>query len=147
MGWKKASLEGSALGVLLSLLSIWLPIPAEMLLAAYALLLLLLSAYLASSPREGALLGLFAVVSEFVIDFVYWVFVQGLQVLLVPYAVGFILFAGRIPVFPLMGAIGGYLGQQYFAENTKPRLRPRNPRYVSRKRVGKEREKAPQKRN
>ena len=134
MSWKKASLEGSALGVLLSLLSIWLlGIPAETVLGAYALLLLLLSAYLTSSPRAGALVGLFAVIGESVIDFAFFVFAQNAQVSLVPYAVGFILFAGRIPVFPLFGAMGGYLGREYFAEDTKPRLRARNRVHPSRK--------------
>jgi len=134
MNWK-ASIEGCALGVLLSLLSIWLlGIPAETLLGAYALLLLLLSAYLTSSPRAGALLGLFTVIGESVIDFYYFVSVHGVQLLpLVPYAVGFVLFVGRIPVFPLWGAIGGYLGHRYFAEDAKPRLRARTPRQAVRK--------------
>jgi uncharacterized membrane protein YgaE (UPF0421/DUF939 family) len=43
MSWKKASIEGSALGVLLSLLSVMLlGIPDVTLLGAYALVLLLL---------------------------------------------------------------------------------------------------------
>jgi hypothetical protein len=133
MNWK-ASIEGCALGVLLSLLSIWLlGIPAETLLGAYGLLLLLLSAYLTSSPRAGALVGLFAVIGESVTDFTYFVFFQNTMASLVPYAAGFILFAGRIPVFPLLGAIGGYMGHQYFAEEAKPRLRARTPRQASRK--------------
>jgi hypothetical protein len=124
MSWKKESLEGSVLGVLLSLLSVWLlGVPAEILLGGYALLLLLFSAYLTSSSREGMLLGLFAVIGEAVMDLIYWVSVERLMVSLVPYAVGFTLFVGRIGFFPIMGAIGGYLGQQYFAERTKPRLR------------------------
>jgi hypothetical protein len=134
MCWKRVLAEGCALGVVLSLLSVWLlGITAETLLVAYALLLLLLSAYLTSWPRAGALLGLFAVIGESVMDFVYFIFVQGLAVPLVPYAVGFVLFVGRIPVFPLLGAVGGYLGQQYFAEDTRPRLRASNRRYALRK--------------
>jgi hypothetical protein len=134
MSWKKASVEGSALGVPLSLLSIWLlGVPAETVLAAYALLLLLLSAYLTSYPREGALLGLFAVIGESVTDFVYFVSVQGLQVLLVPYAVGLTLFVGRIPLFPFLGAAGGYLGREYFADKTERRMRARNRRLSSQK--------------
>jgi asparagine N-glycosylation enzyme membrane subunit Stt3 len=141
MSWKKASLEGSALGVLLSLLSIWLlGIPAQTVLGAYALLLLLLSAYLTSSPRAGALVGLFAVIGESVTDFAYFVLTQNAQVSLVPYAVGFILFAGRIPVFPLFGAMGGYLGREYFAEDIKPRLRT-NRGHPSRKSGGGKKEK------
>jgi hypothetical protein len=125
MSWKRASVEGSALGVLLSLLSIvLLGISDVTLLGGYALLLLLLSASLTSSPRAGALLGLFAVIGESVTDFVYFLSGYGAQLSLVPYAVGFILFVGRIPVFPLLGAIGGYLGQQYFAEkDKKPRMK------------------------
>jgi CHASE2 domain-containing sensor protein len=92
-------------------------------LGAYALLLLLFSAYLASSPREGTLLGLFAVIGELAMDFIYSILVAGVMIPLVPYAVGLTLFFGRIAVFPFMGSIGGYLGQQYFAEKTKRRLR------------------------
>jgi hypothetical protein len=134
MTWWKALVEGCALGVLLSLLSVWLlGVPAEILLVAYGLLMLLLSAYLTSSPRAGALLGAFAVIGESMIDFVYFVSVQGLMVPLVPYAAGFVLFLGRIPVFPLLGAIGGYLGEQYFAEETKQRFRASNRRSALRK--------------
>jgi hypothetical protein len=137
MSWWKASLEGSAVGVLLSLLSIWLlGIPAETLLAAYALLLLLFSGYLTSYPREGALLGLFAVIGESVIDFIYFVSVKGLLVSLLPYGVGFILFVGRIPFFPLFGAIGAYLGREYFADKTELRLRARKRRPATRKTRG-----------
>ena len=124
MDWKKVSLEGFILGVLLSLLSTWLlGVPADTLLGAYALLVFLFSAYLTSSLSEGGLLGLFAVIGEVVTDFIYSVFVARVLVSLVPYAVGLTLFIGRIGVFPLMGAMGGYLGQQYFAEKKKPRLR------------------------
>jgi hypothetical protein len=134
MSWGKASIEGCALGVLLSLLSIWLlGIPAETLLGAYGLLLLLLSAYLASSPGAGALVGVFAVIGESVTDFAYFVFFQNAMASLVPYAVGFVLFIGRIPIFPLLGAFGGYLGREYFAEDTKRRLRARNRGYPFRK--------------
>jgi hypothetical protein len=140
MGWKKASLEGSALGVLLSLLSMWLlGMPAGILLVAYALLLLLFSAYLTSSARDGALLGLFAVIGELAIDFIYSILVAGVLMPLVPYAVGLTLFYGRIAVFPLMGCMGGYLGQRYFAEKTKRRLRAK--KRVGRERRGKDREK------
>jgi hypothetical protein len=139
MGWWKASLEGSAVGLLLSLLSIWLlGVPPETLLAGYALLLLLFSAYLTSYPREGALLGLFAVIGESVIDFVYFVSVKGLLAPLLPYAVGSILFFGRIPFFPLFGAIGGYLGREYFTDKSELRMRGRNRGPASRKRVVKE---------
>jgi hypothetical protein len=137
MAWKKVSLEGSVLGVLLSLLSMWLlGMPAEMLLGAYALILLLLSAYLTSSTREGALFGVFVVVGELVMDFIYSISVMGVQVLLVPYAVGLALFVGRIPVFPLMGAIGGYLGQRYFAEKTRPRPRAKRSGKEKREKSG-----------
>jgi hypothetical protein len=133
MSWRKASIAGSALGAVLSLLSILLlDIPEVTLLGAYALFLLLVSASLTSSPRAGALFGLFAVIGESVTDCAYFLS-YGTQVLLVPYAVGFILFAGRIPVFPLAGVIGGYLGREYVAEKTRPTLRARNRAYVSRK--------------
>ena len=125
MNSKKVWIEGCALGVLLSLLSVvLLNISDVTLLGAYTLVLLLVSASLTSSQRDGAFFGLFAVIGESVTDFIYFIFGYGVQALLVPYAVGFILFVGRIPVFPLVGAIGGYLGQRYFAEKTKPRVRP-----------------------
>jgi len=137
MSWKKVPLEGSLLGVLLSLLSVWLlGVPAEILLGGYALLLLLFSAYLTSSPGEGLLLGLFAVIGELVMDLIYWVSLKSLMVSLVPYAPGLTLFLGRIPVFPFMGLVGGYLGQKYFTENTKRRLQEK-------KRARKERERRP----
>lgn len=141
MDWIKTSIEGSAIGVLLSVLSIvLLNISALTLLGAYALLLLLLSMYLTSSPRAGALLGLFAVIGESVTDLAYFVLAQGLPASLVPYAAGLILFVGRIPVFPLLGAIGGHLGREYFADSARPRSQVRNRRYMSR-RVEKQREK------
>ena len=84
--------------------------------------------------RTGwGVLGLFAVIGESVTDFIYFLFGYGLQALVVPYAVGFVLFVGRIPVFPLVGAIGGYLGRQYFAEKTKPRLRATDQTLAPRK--------------
>ena len=124
MNSKKAWIEGCALGVLLSLLSIvLLDISDMMLLGAFTLLSC--SSQQLSHPRQrdGALFGLFAVIGESVTDFIYFIFGYGLEASIVPYAVGFVLFVGRIPVFPLVGAIGGYLGRQYFAEKTKPRLR------------------------
>jgi hypothetical protein len=124
MNSKKVWIEGCALGVLLSLLSVaLLSISDTTLFGAYTLVLLLVSTSLTSSQRDGAFFGLFAVIGESVTDFVYYLFGYGVQALLVPYAVGFFLFVGRIPVFPLVGAIGGYLGERYFAEKTKPRVR------------------------
>lgn len=120
MNVKATSIEGSVLGVIFSLLAIALMgVPDETLLFAYALLLLLFSAYLTSSPRMGALFGLFAIIGESVMDFVYFVFVSGLQVSLVPYAAGLFLFLGRIPIFLILGALGGYLGREYFAEKLR----------------------------
>jgi hypothetical protein len=135
MSSKKVWIEGCALGVLLSLLSVvLLDISDVALLGAYTLVLLLVSASLTSSQRDGVFFGLFAVIGESVMDFIYFVFGFGVQALLVPYAVGFNLFVVRIPVFPLAGAIGGYLGQRYFAEKTKPRVRAPDRTLVPRKR-------------
>jgi len=139
MNSKKVWIEGCALGVLLSLLSILLLAISDVtLLGAYALVLLLVSASLTSSERDGAFFGLFAVIGESVIDFAYFIFSYGVDALLVPYAVGFVLFVGRIPLFPLVGALGGYMGQQYFAGKTKPRLRTTDRASASRKTKGKE---------
>lgn len=134
MNSKKVWIEGCALGILLSVLSVvLLDVSDVILLGAYTLVLLLVSASLTSSQRDGAFFGLFAVIGESVTDFTYFIFGYGAQALLVPYAVGFILFVGRIPVFPLVGAIGGYLGRQYLAEKTKPGLRAKSRAHTSRK--------------
>jgi hypothetical protein len=134
MNSKKVWIEGCALGVLLSLLSVvLLDVSDVTLLGAFTLVVLLVSASLTSSPRDGAFLGLFAVIGESVTDFMYFIFGYGLQALLVPYAVGFVLFVGRIPVFPLVGAIGGYLGRQYIAEKAQPGLRARSRAHTSQK--------------
>lgn len=123
MSSKKSIMEGLALGVLLSLLSIFLlSVPDMMLLGAFSLILVFISAWLTSSPRAGAIFGLFALIGESVTDFAYFLLGQGMQVSLVPYAVGFILFVGRIPMFPSLGYLGGYLGEQYFADE-KPRIK------------------------
>lgn len=133
MNSKLAWIEGCALGILLSVLSIvLLDISDAILLGAFALVLLLVSASLASSQRDGAFFGLFAVIGESVTDFICFVFGYGLQASLVPYAAGFVLFVGKIPVFPLVGAIGGYLGRQYIAEKGKPLLRARSRAHASR---------------
>jgi hypothetical protein len=128
----RAVLGGSAVGVLLSLLSMMLlNIPDATMLTACGLLVLLFSAYVTSSARAGALFGLFVIISGSVVEFAYLVFVSGVVVSLVPYAVGFVLFVGRIPVFLLLGAIGGYLGQEYFADKGKPRARRKRNRLRS----------------
>jgi hypothetical protein len=133
MDSKKASIVGCAVGALLSLLSILLLEVSDVtLLGAYALLMLLLSAALTSSERAGAYFGLFAFIGECVTDFAYFL-MGGVQMLLVPYAVGLILFVGRIPVFPLLGAIGGYFGRQYFTGKTKPRSRAADRKVAAQK--------------
>jgi hypothetical protein len=83
---------------------------------------LLVSTSRTSSERGGLFFGLFVVIGESLTDFIYFLY-GGLELSLIPYAVGFVLFVGRIPVFPLMAAIGGYLGRQYFPEKTRPRSR------------------------
>ena len=138
MNSRKTWIEGCALGVLLSLLSVvLLDISDVTLLGAFTLILLLVSAALTSSERVGAFFGLFAVIGESATDFIYFVFGYGLAAPIVPYAVGFALFVGKIPLFPLMGAIGGYLGRQYFAEKSKPRLRATDQTLAPRKSRGK----------
>jgi hypothetical protein len=133
MNSKRVWIEGCALGVLLSLLSVvLLSISDATLLGAYAFIVLLVSTSRSSSERDGLFLGLFVVIGESATDLIYFLY-GGLQPLLVPYAVGFVLFVGRIPVFPLVAAIGGYLGRQYFAERTKPRSRPTDRRQAPRK--------------
>jgi hypothetical protein len=134
MNSKKVWVEGCGLGVLLSFLSIiLLNISDVTLLGAYALIVLLVSASLLSSERDGVYFGIFAVIAESVTDLVYYFFGYGLQALGVPYAVGLFLFLGKIPVLPLMAVIGGYLGRQYFAEKAKPRLRAKSRAITARK--------------
>jgi hypothetical protein len=139
MNSRKVWIEGCALGVLLSLLSVaLLSISDTTLFGAYTLVVLLASASLTSSQRNGAFFGLFAMIAESVTDFIYYVLGSGVDPLLVPYAVGLVLFIGRIPVFPLAGAVGGYLGERYFAEKTKPKARVPVRTSVARKRRGKQ---------
>jgi hypothetical protein len=145
MNSKKVWIEGCALGVLLSLLSVaLLSVSDTTLFVAYTLVVLLVSASLTSSQRNGAFFGLFAMIAESVTDFIYYVLGSGVHPLLVPYAVGIVLFVSRIPVFPLAGAIGGYVGERYFAEKTKPRARVPVRTSVPRKRRGKQESKEDQ---
>jgi len=124
MNSKKVWVEGCVLGVVLSFLSLVLmDISDVMLLGAFTFLLLLASAALTSSERNGAFFGLFTVIGESVTDLIYFILGYGLEASIVPYAVGLVLFVGRIPVFPLVGAVGGYLGRRYFAEKSKQRMR------------------------
>jgi hypothetical protein len=142
MNSKRVWIEGCALGVLLSLLSVvLLNISDVTLLGAYALIVLLVSASRTSSERAGLFFGLFVVIGESATDFIYFLY-GGLQPLLIPYAVGFVLFVGRIPVFLLLAAIGGYLGRQYFPEKTRLRSRPPDRTQAARKsKVSKENKK------
>jgi len=123
---------GFVLGALLALagLMLLLGVSDQVLLIAYAIVLILVSASLTSSAREGLILGLSALIGQALVDLVYVVFVYQ-ALLLLPYAVGFNLFVGMIPAFPLAGALGGYLGGAYFAESkSKRRLgeKSRGPR-------------------
>jgi hypothetical protein len=64
-------------------------------------------------------------IGEVVAELVYFFSVYGMDVLLLPYMVGLSLFVGRIPLFILAGAFGGYVGREYFAE---PKARSRTKR-------------------
>jgi hypothetical protein len=112
---------GFGLGVLLSLVGVVLlgtDISDQMLLGAFTIVVFLVSASLAASAKRGLVLGVFAVIAQAVIDVIYFVSVYGADLQLVPYAAGFALFVGRVPLFPLAGALGGYLGQEYFSEKS-----------------------------
>jgi len=117
-----SSVIGFAVGAVLSLVGLVLlgtDISDQMLLSAYTIVVFLVSASLTASAKRGLVLGVFAVIAQAVIDVIYFVSVYSADLQLVPYAAGFALFIGRIPLFPLAGAFGGYLGQEYFSE--KPR--------------------------
>jgi hypothetical protein len=113
---------GVVLGGLLSAVSLLLlpELSDQTILVAYAVVVLFVSAALLSSVGSGLLLGLFTIIAETVIELVY--FVSGystgvpLNIADLPFAVGLTLFVGRILLFPVSGAIGGYLGRELFAK-------------------------------
>lgn len=119
MGW----IAGLALGCLFALVGLVVvpEVSDQMLLGAYAIVLMFVCAALVSSARAGLVLAALTILSETLTEVAYFVYVYGAHISLVPYAVGFILFVGRIPLFPLTGAFGGYLGQEYFGETSKRR--------------------------
>jgi hypothetical protein len=115
------SVVGVALGAILSLVGLVLlgtDVSDQLLLGAFTVVVFLVSASLATSAKRGLVLGVFAMIAQTVIDVIYFVSVYGADLGLVPYAAGFALFVGRIPLFPLAGAFGGYLGQEYFSEKS-----------------------------
>jgi hypothetical protein len=130
----KVVLAGLVVGVLLSFVGlVLLQVPDQVLLCGFAIVLILASASLTSSARIGLVFAVFALVSENVVDLIYFVLAYGADLSVLPYALGFILFVGRIPLFPLAGALGGYLGQEYFTQHVKgkslrEKSRKRQPR-------------------
>jgi hypothetical protein len=113
-------MAGFSVGVMLGLVAI-LPaaeVSEQMLLAAYGVVVILISAALASTWKAGFMFGLFAIAGESVAESLYFVLALGTDLLLVPFAAGFAFFLGRIPVFLLAGAVGGYLGGEYFADKS-----------------------------
>jgi len=113
-----ALIEGLAVGVLISILDLVVLREVSdqlVLLCGYAVVVLLVSASLTSSAKAGFLLAVFTVIGATVIGLIYY----GGDLLLAPYAVGFYLFVGRIPLFPIAGALGGYLGKRYFTKEAE----------------------------
>ena len=120
-GYVTSPIVGFAVGGILSFVGLSLlgtDISDQVLLSAYTIVIFLVSASLATSAKRGLVLGVFAVIAQAVIEVIYFVSVYAADLQLVPYAAGFALFVGRIPLFPLAGAFGGYLGQQYFPEKS-----------------------------
>jgi hypothetical protein len=109
---------GSALGALLALtsLAVMTEVSDEMLLAAYTIVVLLVSASLMPSARYGLMFALVTITAEAVTELVYLVSTYHVDVSLLPYAAGLVLFIGRIPLFILAGVLGGYLGRTHIAE-------------------------------
>ena len=111
-------IEGLVVGILISILDLVVLREVSdqlLLLCGYAVVVLLVSASLTSSAKAGFLLAFFTVIAATVVEFAYY----GADLLLVPYAVGFYLFVGRIPLFPIAGALGGYLGKRYFTREAE----------------------------
>jgi len=118
------SAAGLAVGPPLALIGL-LVIPDvsdQLLLAAYAIALMLIAAAVTLSTRAGLLLAVLTIITETLTELAYFVSVYGMDISLLPYAVGFVLFVGRIPLFPLAGAFGGYLGREFFAEESKRKM-------------------------
>jgi hypothetical protein len=117
-------MAGLILGPLLALLAVWLApeISDQILLIAYAVVVLLVSASLTSTAKEGLLLAALTVVGETLVELLYFVSVYGVDVSIVPWAAGFSLFVGRIVLFPVAGVLGGYMGRGNAEKSTaKPR--------------------------
>lgn len=119
------SVAGLAVGPLLALIGLVVvpEVSDQLLLAGYAIALMLVAAAVTLSARAGLLLAVLTIVSETVTELAYFVSVPpGMDISLLPYAVGFALFVGRIPLFPIAGAFGGYLGGEFFAEESKTKM-------------------------
>jgi hypothetical protein len=125
-------IEGVALGIVLALvyLELLTVVPEMTVLAGYVLVVFFVSSSLASSPTSGLILALSVLVGEIPTEFFYLrSSYGGLDLSILPYAVGIILFVLRIPLFPIAGAFGGYVGREYFAE-------PKTRSVRTRRRVG-----------
>jgi uncharacterized membrane protein YgdD (TMEM256/DUF423 family) len=129
---------GLTVGVLLSLVALLLvpDLPEVTVLGAYAIVVFLVSASLTSSPKRGLFLGLFTALGQTITELIYFISVYAADVTILPFAVGIILFVGRIVLFPLTGGLGGYVGREYSSEKPK-----RESRKIVRK-VGKKRPRA-----
>jgi hypothetical protein len=116
-------IEGVALGILLALLGLTLltDVPEVTVLGGYVIIVFFVSSSLASSPTSGLILALSVLMAEIPTEYFYLSSTYTvMDVSILPYAVGMILFVARIPLFPVAGAFGGYVGREYFAE-PKPR--------------------------
>jgi hypothetical protein len=121
-------IEGVALGILLALLYFTLltDVPVTTVLGGYVIIVFFVSSALASSPTSGLILALSVLIGEIPTEFFYLCSTYGaVDVSILPYAVGIILFVARIPLFPVAGAFGGYVGREYFAEKARPVRRRR----------------------
>jgi hypothetical protein len=128
--------EGVALGILLALVDLMLltNAPETTVLGGYVVIVFLVSLALTSSPMSGLTLGLSTIVGEIPTEFFYLRSAfGGLDLAVLPYAVGMILFVARIPLFLVAGAFGGYVGGEYFAEPKVRAVRTRR-KVVRRKR-------------
>jgi len=126
---------GLTLGVLLALVGLGIApeTPELALFGAYALVVLFVAASTVSSARAGAIVGALTIVGEVAVELAYFVSVYHVDISLVPYAAGLTLSLGRIPAYPLMGALGGYIGGEYFGRQSKIGQASRTSRTSKRK--------------
>ena len=101
---------GGLLGAV-EVLTIRSPLPDELLTAAYAAVLILMSAPFLRSTRAGLICGIIALATQTALEFLYLASTYGIAIAtgILPYTT---LFLYRIVALPLAGALAGYLSKR-----------------------------------